>query len=141
MTLSIRRCNEISESINYQTPLFVCSIVFFVKECAGSVDLRANDAFGRNALYYTCLCGHVQAAHFVAVHAYGGVEVRLVAVAVKCAHHTIVTMGDIESIIQKIRNQLGFRVEVTTSQEFSRHETYADDAGSSYVELVHACNA
>lgn len=46
------------------------------KDLADSVDLRTRDAFGRNPLYYTCLCGHVCAAHFVVVRAYGGVEVR-----------------------------------------------------------------
>lgn len=46
------------------------------KDLADSVDLRTKDAFGRNPLYYTCLCGHVCAAHFVVIRAYGGVEVR-----------------------------------------------------------------
>ncbi|CBN77060.1 hypothetical protein Esi_0026_0127 [Ectocarpus siliculosus] len=41
---------------------------------ADSVDLRRNDDFGRNALYYACLCGHAHAAHFVVVRAYGDVE-------------------------------------------------------------------
>eukprot|EP00903_Cladosiphon_okamuranus_P006871 g6692.t1 len=45
-----------------------------LRDFADSVDLRTSDAFGRNALYYACLCGHVQAAHLVALRAYGGVE-------------------------------------------------------------------
>ncbi|CAM9107052.1 unnamed protein product [Ectocarpus sp. 6 AP-2014] len=45
-----------------------------LKGIADSVDLRRNDDFGRNALYYACLCGHVHAAHFVVVRAYGDVE-------------------------------------------------------------------
>ncbi|CAM9840686.1 unnamed protein product [Ectocarpus sp. 4 AP-2014] len=45
-----------------------------LKDIADSVDLRRNDDFGRNALYYSCLCGHVHAAHFVVVRAYGDVE-------------------------------------------------------------------
>ena len=45
------------------------------QDLADRVDLRINDAFGRNALYYACLCGHASVAHLVAVRAYGGVEV------------------------------------------------------------------
>ncbi|CAN0463962.1 unnamed protein product [Ectocarpus sp. 12 AP-2014] len=45
-----------------------------LKGIADSVDLKRNDDFGRNALYYACLCGHVHAAHFVVVRAYGDVE-------------------------------------------------------------------
>ncbi|CAM9282171.1 unnamed protein product [Scytosiphon promiscuus] len=45
-----------------------------LKDLAEHVDLRSRDAFGRNALYYSCLCGHVRAVHFVVVHAYGGIE-------------------------------------------------------------------
>ncbi|CAN0170574.1 unnamed protein product, partial [Hapterophycus canaliculatus] len=45
-----------------------------LKDLAEHVNLRSGDAFGRNALYYSCLCGHICAAHFVVNHAYGGVE-------------------------------------------------------------------
>lgn len=40
------------------------------------VDLRQNDSFGRNALYYSCLCGHMDAVHLLTSHVYGGIKVR-----------------------------------------------------------------
>lgn len=47
------------------------------------IDLRKNGPFGRNAMYYACLCGHVDAVHFIATHAYGGVKVHLLCPALK----------------------------------------------------------
>lgn len=47
----------------------------YIKDLTNEVDLRTPDEFGRNVLYYASLCGHVRAAHFVVVHAYGDVQV------------------------------------------------------------------
>lgn len=45
------------------------------QDLVGRTDLTKSDAFGRNALYYGCLCGHLDAVHFIVQSTVGSVKV------------------------------------------------------------------